>query len=74
MSGAPITFAQRLRSERDRQEMSVEALADKAQVKSRTVERWEAGETEPRIDYAARVASVLGVSLDWLAGIEEPVA
>jgi transcriptional regulator with XRE-family HTH domain len=48
--------------------MSVLLLAAHAGLSPRTIDRWEEGETEPKVDAAARVAGVLGVSLDYLAG------
>jgi transcriptional regulator with XRE-family HTH domain len=63
------TFGWRVKTQREILEMTVEGLADKCGVRSKTVERWERGETEPQIDDAARVAVALGVSLDYLAGV-----
>jgi len=48
--------------------MSVLLLAALSELSPRTIERWEDAETEPKVDAAARVAAVLDVSLDYLAG------
>lgn len=69
-----IGFGSRLRQTRERQGMSVLLLAAHAGLSPRTIERWEDSETEPKVDAAARVAAVLGVSLDYLAGTTEAVA
>jgi transcriptional regulator with XRE-family HTH domain len=69
-----IGFGSRLRQVRERQGMSPLLLAAHAGLSPRTIERWEEGETEPKVDAAARVAAVLGVSLDYLAGIDGAAA
>jgi transcriptional regulator with XRE-family HTH domain len=67
-------FGQRLRYERERLGWSVETLAGKMQLRARTIERWEDGSTEnPPLNFAARAALVLGVSLDYLAGNDDSV-
>ena len=48
--------------------LSQEAVAEKIDVSRQTVAKWEAGESTPDITLAAKLASVLGVSLDRLAG------
>lgn len=63
----PTYFGQRVRQHREAQLISVEGLADRCGVPAATVEQWEAGE-DPPIGDAARVAEMLGVSLDHLAG------
>ena len=68
MSTESNTFGCRVRLHRQAKLMSVEGLADRVGVRSKTVERWERGETEPQLDDAARAAEALGVSLDYLAG------
>lgn len=72
--GDGTIFGQRLRYERERLGWSVELLAAKMDLKTRTVERWESGETKtPPLNFAARAARALGVSLDYLAGNDDSV-
>jgi transcriptional regulator with XRE-family HTH domain len=68
------TFGSRVRHQRELLNITIEGLADRCDVRSKTVERWERGETEPQIDDAAKVAIALGVSLDYLAGVNGKAA
>jgi transcriptional regulator with XRE-family HTH domain len=61
-------FGLRVVAERERLDMTRSLLAGLSGVTERTIWRWERGDTEPQLDDAARVASALGVSLDYLAG------
>lgn len=62
-------MAQRVKDLRSRKGFSQEHLAEIAQINLRTVQRIEAGETEPRGDTLKRIANALGVNpdelLDW---------
>jgi len=48
--------------------LSQEAVAEKIDVSRQTVAKWEAGESTPDLSLAAKLAAVLGVSIDRLAG------
>ncbi|MBQ7183696.1 MAG: helix-turn-helix domain-containing protein [Clostridia bacterium] len=51
---------------RRQMDMTQEALAEKVGVARQTVVKWEAGESSPDLDAAARLAEALNVSLDDL--------
>jgi transcriptional regulator with XRE-family HTH domain len=61
------TFGRRLRAARGK--LSQSQLATAAGISKRSVASYEAGETLPSIDIAARLAEALGVTLDELAGV-----
>lgn len=67
-SEAAGLFGRRLRAAREAANMTREALASAAGVSDDTVERYEAGEYEPKLVPAMQLAAALGVSLDSLAG------
>ena len=60
-------FLQSLRKERN---LTQEELAEKFSVTSRTVSRWESGETIPDLEKCKLLAELFGVSLDDLANYE----
>lgn len=68
------TFGERIVAERERKNWSRAFLAGQSGVTEKTIWRWERGETDPQLDDAVNVATALGVSLDWLAGMSEAVA
>lgn len=59
-------LAQKIKELRTRKGFSQEQLADTAQINLRTVQRIEAGETEPRGDTLQRLANALNVTADEL--------
>ena len=59
-------LAQKIKDLRNRKGLSQEQLADAAQINLRTVQRIEAGETEPRGDTLARIANALNIKPDEL--------
>ena len=69
VKSVPITiFAERL--EEARGKMSWHDLSQKTGINERLLRKY-ANESEPSISKAAEIAVALGVSLDWLAGIDE---
>jgi len=62
-------LAQKIKDLRNRKGLSQEQLADAAQINLRTVQRIEAGETEPRGDTLTRIANALNIKpeelIDW---------
>lgn len=60
MDNPPVAFAQHLRSLRERQGLSVRALAELVGVSKVTIWNWERGHSEPR----ARLMSPLAKALD----------
>jgi ribosome-binding protein aMBF1 (putative translation factor) len=49
--------------------LSQERLAEQLDVERSTVQRWEAGHSTPQPWYRPRLATVLGISHDRLAGL-----
>lgn len=68
------SFGSRLKRAREAKGISVLALAGLTEIQPRTIERWEDGLHDPKIEDAAKVASALGVSLDDLAGLDGAAA
>ena len=62
-------LAQKIKDLRNRKGLSQEQLADAAKINLRTVQRIEAGETEPRGDTLTRIANALNIKpeelIDW---------
>jgi transcriptional regulator with XRE-family HTH domain len=65
------TFGQRVKEMRERRGIGPGELADKLDISPRTLERWENEGHSTWLDVAARVADVLDVSLDYLAGLTD---
>lgn len=64
-------FAARLLARRLALGLTRRELAEKSNVPERTIVRYENGEiSSPSLDAARKLAEVLAVSLDWLAGID----
>ena len=53
---------------RKKNNMSQEELADKLFVSSRTIIKWESGETEPSISNLGAIADIFNVTTDYLLG------
>lgn len=65
-------FAKKLKEAREQRDLSQTALAELLQVSPRVYNRWERGAAVPRLDTVVRIADILQVSLDELAGRSEP--
>jgi transcriptional regulator with XRE-family HTH domain len=61
-------FAQRLRDLRSARKLTQTRLAELLQVSPRVYSRWETGDVTPHFDTIVRIAELLNVSLDDLAG------
>lgn len=61
-----LTLGERLLSARKDNGLSQPQLAEKARVDQSRLSKYERNETDPSTETLARLASVLGVSLDWL--------
>ena len=64
-------MAQKIKALRNRKGFSHEQLASAAQINLRTVQRIEAGDTEPRGDTLKRISSALDIDPDELIGSAE---
>jgi transcriptional regulator with XRE-family HTH domain len=63
-------FATRLREARTNRKMTQVRLAELLGVSPRVYNRWERGGAVPQLDFLARIAQVLQISIDSLAGLE----
>ncbi len=63
-------FATRLRTARLARNMTQARLAELLDVDRRVYNRWERGAALPLLDTLVRIAQVLQISLDMLAGLE----
>lgn len=59
-----------LKLERIKQGFSQSELADKIEVKSHVISRWETGTNYPSIDNLLKLSELLNVSVDYLLGKE----
>ena len=66
-----MTLAERIKSARNNMHYTQKDLAELMNVKSTTVAGWELGRNEPSIDTLKKLATKLGVSFDYLAGVED---
>lgn len=64
-------FGERLRDLRKSRGMTVDALAALVQAKRRAFTYWEAGKTEPSFSQLEILATIFGVSTDFLLGRED---
>lgn len=67
-------FAERLRLLRQARNITQARLAELVGVSARVYNRWEKGGNVPHFDTVVRIADILQVSLDDLAGRKEPSA
>ncbi len=65
-------FAERLRLLRQARNITQARLANLVGVSARVYNRWEKGSNVPHFDTIVRLADILQVSLDELAGRKEP--
>jgi transcriptional regulator with XRE-family HTH domain len=63
-----ITFGKRLGEVRKDKRMSQDELAKKMDMQGAVIGRYERDEVKPSVDVAAKIAQVLGISLDYLVG------
>lgn len=63
-------FAQRFREARKKKGLSVEKVAWALDIEPSSVNWWEMGRNNPRINRLPAIARLLDVSLDWLLGMD----
>ena len=61
-------FSQRLRELRSARKLTQTRLAELLDISPRVYSRWETGDVTPHFDTIVRLAELLGVTLDELAG------
>lgn len=66
------TFAKQLRLLKDQRGLSQKEIADRLDTTEATISRYVSGDRTPNIETAVELASLLGVSMDTLCGVEPP--
>lgn len=66
-------FSERLTETRQAAKLNYKELSKKSGVTSTAISYYEKGTKAPTLESAAKIAVALGVSLDWLCGIEKKV-
>ena len=71
-----MDFARKLQALRAARRYSQQQLGAAVGASQNAIRKWEAGETLPKLDVAAKLAAVLGVGVDYLAddSRDEPAA
>lgn len=70
MHNTQSIFPYRLKKARQAKGLTIARLADAALTSVASMWGYENGKTFPSIDIAAKIATTLGVSLDYLAGLD----
>ena len=65
-------FSERLKAFRKSRGLTQTRLAELLVVDPRVYNRWERGSATPQLDTVVKIANLLQVSLDELAGVKEP--
>lgn len=65
-----IKFSERLQELRLEKNMSRQALANLLNVNVRTISYWELGQRECNFEQLEKLSTILGVSVDYLLGLE----
>lgn len=66
-----MKIAERIYELRTEMKISQQTLADEIGVSRRAITFWESGINEPKATYIARLATLFGVTADYLLGLEE---
>lgn len=64
----PMEFGKRVMNLRKERKLSQSELAAKAGIHPNVLGRYERGDAKPFVEVAAKIAKILGVSIDYLAG------
>lgn len=68
---SPTVFGTRILIQLGKLDMSQAKLADTLGCARETINMYVNGHVIPKVDRAAEIAKILGVSLDWLCGISD---
>lgn len=68
---SPETFAARFKEAREKKNITIKALQPLVGASPSAMNGYATGKTLPPLDVASKIAQELGVSLDWLCGIEK---
>lgn len=63
----------RIRQRREELRLTQQALADRVGVKQQVVGRWETEESNPKLIHIVGLVHALGVSANWLFGLDDGV-
>lgn len=66
-----VLFAERFKAAREKSGLTLKELKDRIGVSVSALSHYANGANLPPLDVAAKLAAVLGVSLDWLCGIDD---
>lgn len=66
-----MKIGNRLRTFREKNNITQAQIADKLGITQGAVSQWEAGATNPSIATISKLAAILGCSIDELLGIEK---
>lgn len=66
-----MKFSDRLKEIRKKSQITQVELAKRCNVSQGTIANWESGIRTPDIDTISIIASILGVSTDYLLGVEQ---
>ncbi len=66
-----MNFAKRLKTLRIKSELNQTQLAQRLNLKSSAISKYEKGLTQPGIETLITLAQIFGVSLDYLVGISD---
>ncbi|MFK6999648.1 helix-turn-helix domain-containing protein [Flavobacterium oreochromis] len=66
-----MKFGEKITQLKKAKNLSQIALADATGISRDAISKYERGDAIPSVEYAKRIADVLGVSLDYLAGEED---
>ena len=66
------TFAKQLRLLKDQRGLSQKEIAARLDTTEATISRYVSGDRTPNIETAVELATLLGVSMDTLCGVEPP--
>jgi transcriptional regulator with XRE-family HTH domain len=71
MNLAQEKFVERFKDLREEKGISQEKLADELGVSHGIISFWETGKREPKLSNLILIAEYFGVSIDYLAGLED---
>jgi transcriptional regulator with XRE-family HTH domain len=70
--GLIVAFSDNLKRLREQKGWTQTEAAEQAGVPFRTMQNWEAGSREPRLDALRKLAAAYGVTVDELLQVESP--
>ena len=73
-SSSDAVFATRLKEARERQGLSQAQLAQRAEMQPSAIAHFEADRRKPSFENVRRLATALGISSDYLLGVQTTIA